>query len=116
MCPHCGCFENIGKLEGRSHRPGPYKCYDCRKQFTVTVETVMHRTKIGLDRWGLAFHLMCSSKKGISAKQLQRNLDLGSYRTARHMAHRIRAAMKEEPLSSMLEGTVEVDESGLTGR
>lgn len=116
VCPHCGCFENIGKLEGESHRPGLYKCYDCRKQFTVTVGTVMHRTKIGLDKWVLAFHLMCSSKKGISAKQLQRNLDLGSYRTAWHMAHRIRAAMKEEPLASMLEGTVEVDETYVGGK
>lgn len=115
VCPHCGCFESIGKLEGESHRPGLYKCYDCRKQFTVTVGTVMHRTKIGLDKWVLAFHLICSSKKGISAKQLQRNLDLGSYRTAWHMAHRIRAAMKEEPLASMLEGDVEVDETYVGG-
>lgn len=118
VCPHCGCFENIGKLEGKSHRPGLYKCYEseCRKQFTVTVGTVMHRSKIPLHKWVLAFHLMCSSKKGISAKQLERNLDLGSYRTAWHMAHRIRAAMKEEPLAGMLEGDVEVDETYVGGK
>ncbi len=51
---------------------GLYKCGDCRQQFTVTVGTVMHRSKIGLHKWVLAFHLMCSSKKGISALQLQR--------------------------------------------
>lgn len=64
----------------------------------------------------LAFHLICSSKKGISALQLQRNLGLGSYRTAWHMAHRIRLAMTEEPLASMLKGTVEVDETYVGGK
>lgn len=116
VCPHCGNVEKIYELSGDSHRPGLYKCAECRKQFTVTVGTVMHRTKIGLDKWVLAFHLMCSSKKGVSAKQLQRNLDLGSYRTAWHMAHRIRAAMKEEPMASMLEGNVEVDETYVGGK
>lgn len=82
----------------------------------MTVGTVMHRTKIPLHKWVLAFHLMCSSKKGISAKQLERNLDLGSYRTAWHMAHRIRAAMHEEPLAGMLEGTVEADETYAGGK
>lgn len=116
VCPHCGCFERIYKLEGESHRPGLYKCGDCRQQFTVTVGTIMHRSKIPLHKWVLAFHLLCSSKKGISALQLQRNLDLGSYRTAWHMAHRIRLAMAEEPLASMLQGTVEVDETYIGGK
>lgn len=116
VCPHCGCFERIYDLQGDSHRDGLYKCGDCRKQFTVTVGTVMHRSKIPLHKWVLAFHLICSSKKGISALQLQRNLDLGSYRTAWHMAHRIRLAMQEEPLAGMLSGTVEVDETYIGGK
>lgn len=116
VCPHCGCFERIYDLQGDSHRDGLYKCGDCRKQFTVTVGTVMHRSKIPLHKWVLAFHLICSSKKGISALQLQRNLDLGSYRTAWHMAHRIRLAMKEEPLAGMLRGEVEVDETYIGGK
>lgn len=109
-------MEKIYELSGDSHRPGLYKCAECRKQFTVTVGTVMHRTKIGLDKWVLAFHLMFSSEKGVSARQLQRNLDLGSYRTAWHMAHRIRAAIKEEPMASMLKGDVEVDETYVGGK
>ena len=116
ICPHCGCYGNSYKLNGKAHRPGLYKCGDCRQQFTVTVGTVMHRSKIGLRKWVLAFHLMCSSKKGISALQLQRNLGLGSYKTAWHMAHRIRLAMREEPLAGMLRGTVETDETYVGGK
>lgn len=116
VCAHCGQMERIYDLQGDAHRPGLYKCGACRKQFTVTVGTVMHRSKIGLDKWVLAFHLMCSSKKGISALQLQRNLGLGSYRTAWHMAHRIRLAMKEEPLAGKLSGTVETDETYVGGK
>lgn len=116
VCAHCGESERIYDLQGDAHRPGLYKCGACRKQFTVTVGTVMHRSKIGLDKWVLAFHLMCSSKKGISALQLQRNLGLGSYKTAWHMAHRIRLAMKEDPLSSKLNGTVETDETYVGGK
>lgn len=116
ICPHCGCFERIGKLEGEAHREGLYKCYDCRSQFTVTVGTVMHRTKIPLRKWVLAFHILCASKKGVSALQLQRMLGLGSYRTAWHMAHRIRLAMREEPLATMLKGQVEADETYIGGK
>lgn len=115
-CPHCGSMERIYTLEGEAHREGLYKCGDCRKQFTVTVNTVMHRSKIPLRKWVMAFHLICASKKGISALQLQRMLDLGSYRTAWHMAHRIRMAMREEPLAGMLSGTVEADETYVGGR
>lgn len=116
VCPHCGHDERIYDLKGDSHRPGLYKCGSCRKQFTVTVGTVMHRSKIPLNKWVVAFHMMCSSKKGVSALQLQRNLGLGSYKTAWHMAHRIRAAMKEEPMAGMLKGTVEVDETYIGGK
>ena len=89
-CPHCGVIGNSTKLKGKAHRPGLYKCSDCRKQFTVTVGTIMHRSKVPMAKWLMAFHLMCSSKKGISALQLQRELGLGSYQTAWHMTHRIR--------------------------
>ncbi len=116
VCPHCGCYGRAYKLNGKAHRKGLYKCGDCRSQFTVTVGTIMHRSHIPLDKWVLAFHLICSSKKGISALQLQRNLDLGSYRTAWHMAHRIRLAMREEPLASMLKGQVEADETYIGGK
>ena len=93
-CPHCGELENIRKLKGKSHRPGLYQCNSCREHFTITVGTVMERSKVPLNKWVLAFHLMCSSKKGISAHQLHRNLGV-TYKTAWFMAHRIREAMRE---------------------
>ena len=114
-CPHCGAKKPY-KLDGKAHRPGVYKCSKCRKQFTVTVGTIMHRSHISLKQWLMAFYLMCSSKKGVSALQLQRNLGLGSYKTAWHLAHRIRYAMTQEPLKSLLKGTVEVDETYIGGK
>jgi transposase-like protein len=92
-CPHCASA-NAVRLDGEASREGLLKCRDCGKQFTVTVNTIMHRTKIGLAKWLTAFQLMYSSKKGVSALQLQRELDLGSYHTASQIAHRIRFAMR----------------------
>jgi transposase-like protein len=114
-CPHCGTVDNSTLLKGKSTRPGLYKCRDCRKPFTATMGTIYERSHIPLHKWLLATHLMVSSKKGISAMQLHRNLGFGSYRTAWFMAHRIREAMKAEP-SKMLggpgsSGIVEADET-----
>jgi transposase-like protein len=97
-CPHCGNADEdeITKLNGQSHRKGLHVCNECREHFTVTVGSVMERSHIPLHKWVLGFHLMASSKKGVSAHQLMRNLGLGSYRTAWFMAHRIREAMIEE--------------------
>ena len=114
-CPKCGDTA-ITRLQGKSTRPGVYKCKGCRKPFTVTVGTIFEDSHIPLRKWVLAFHLMCSSKKGISALQLQRNLGLGSYKSAWHLAHRIRHAMRSEPLASLLKGTVEVDETYVGGK
>ena len=114
-CPHCGSVA-CQRLQGESTRPGVLKCKDCRKQFTVTVGTVFEDSHIPLAKWVKAFHLMCASKKGISALQLQRNLGLGSYRTAWHMAHRIRFAMQSGPFAPKLTGTVEVDECYVGGK
>lgn len=116
VCPHCGDTERAREMKGEAHRPGLYKCYSCRKQFSVTVGTVMHRSKIALNKWVMAFHLICASKKSISALQLQRMLGLGSYRTAWHMAHRIRLAMREAPLAGLLVGDVETDETYVGGK
>ncbi|MGD1146545.1 MAG: IS1595 family transposase [Thermoanaerobaculaceae bacterium] len=115
VCPHCGASDAV-RLEGDSTRPGTLTCRKCRKQFTVTVNTVMHRSKLPLSKWLMAFHLMCSSKKGISALQLQRELGLGSYQTAWHMAHRIRYAMNAGGMAPLLKGDVEVDETYVGGK
>jgi transposase-like protein len=95
-CPHCGCVENIRKLQGKSTRPGVYKCNDCEKPFSVTVGTVMEDSKIPLNKWVYAFALVSESKQGISAHQLHRSLGI-TYKSAWFMLHRIREAMKLEP-------------------
>lgn len=110
VCAHCGS-DNAGKLNGKATRPGVYKCRDCRKQFTVTVGTIFHRSHIDLRTWVMAFCIICASKKGVSALQLQRMLGLASYKSAWHMAHRIRHAMQNEPLKGLLAGTIEADET-----
>lgn len=103
-CPHCGAIGNPTLLQGKSTRPGLYKCKDCRKPFTATMGTIYERSHIPLHKWLLATHLMVSSKKGISAMQLHRNLGFGSYRTAWFMAHRIREAMKSDDTTPMGQG------------
>ncbi len=112
ICPHCNS-DKTAKLNGKATRPGVHKCKnrECRKQFTVTVNTIFHRSHIDLKTWVMAFCLICASKKGISALQLQRMLGLASYKSAWHMAHRIRHAMQNEPLRTILSGTVEADET-----
>jgi transposase-like protein len=99
-CPHCGAVDEATKLQGKSTRPGVWKCRACRKPFSVTVGTVFERSKIPLHKWVLATHLMNASKKGISAHQLWRMLG-GTYQTAWFMAHRIREAMREGGLSPL---------------
>ncbi|MCC7464562.1 MAG: transposase, partial [Gammaproteobacteria bacterium] len=88
-CPHCG-GTNVHRLEGDSQRAGLIQCNACLLNFTVTVGTVMESSHLPLTKWALAFHKMAASKKGISAKQMQRELRLGSYRTAWFLCHRIR--------------------------
>jgi transposase-like protein len=118
-CPHCGS-DRAHKLEpkadSKTHvRKGVYFCGNCRKQFTVTVGTIFEGSRIKILDWLIAIHLMCSSKKGISAHQLHQTLGV-TYKTAWFMAHRIRLAMTQEPLSSMLSGTVEADEAYISGK
>src|SRR5262245_41651052 len=113
FCPHCGATENIKRLEGKSHRPGLYQCNSCREHFTVTVGTVYERSHIPLHKWLLATHLMCASKKGISAHQLHRMLGI-TYKSAWFMAHRIRESMTPRSDGGMLGGPgkiVEADET-----
>jgi transposase-like protein len=116
-CYHCKS-KNIVRINGKSEkvRDGLLRCKDCRKQFTVTVGTVMTDSHITLRQWVQAFYAMCSHKKGISSLHLQRKLGLHSYRSAWHLTHRIRLAMQEDPLVSLLKGIVEVDETYIGGK
>jgi transposase-like protein len=99
-CPQCGVVGTHYKLEGKTTRPGLWKCSDCREQFSVTVGTVLESSKIKLHIWLQACHLMSASKKGISAKQMERMLGV-SYKTAWFMAHRIREAMNIAPTGKL---------------
>jgi transposase-like protein len=119
-CPHCGETERLSRLNGKSHRVGLIQCNACNEAFTVTVGTVMERSHVPLNKWALAFKLMCSSKKGVSAHQLHRTLDV-TYKTAWFMAHRVREAMRplDAEAGGQLGGTnkvVEVDETYVGGR
>src|SRR6266511_4190638 len=114
VCPHCGEAERKPYfLKNQKRRL--WKCAACRKQFTVTVGTIFESSHIPLNKWLLAFYLLCSSKKGMSAHQLHRMLGV-TYKTAWFMAHRIRMAMTEPPFQTRLEGTVEVDETYIGGK
>lgn len=117
VCPHCQGTK-VTRLASKSEktRDGVIQCNECRKQFTISVGTVMHGSHITLRQWVQAFYSICTHKKGVSALQLQRNLGLGSYRSAWHLAHRIRLAMKADPLASKLKGVIEVDETYVGGK
>jgi transposase-like protein len=93
VCPHCGVIGGHYALQGKAHRPGLYKCHDCREQFSVTVGTVFERSKIPLHVWLQAVFHLCSSKKGMSSHQLHRILGV-TYKTAWFMTHRIREAFR----------------------
>ncbi len=112
ICSHCGTVNQATLVQGKSHRTGMYQCNACRQPFTVTTGTVMESSKIPLSKWALAFHLMASSKKGVSAHQLHRMLGI-TYKSAWFMAHRIRESMNGNDGAPMGEGggTVEADET-----
>ncbi len=123
VCHHCGSIKKPYKLAGvRSkaskknpegiERYGLYKCADCRSQFTVRMGTIFEESHIPLHKWLQAIHLMCSSKKGISAHQMHRTLEI-TYKTSWFLCHRIRYAMQStnaEPMGGAGK-IVEVDET-----
>jgi transposase-like protein len=132
VCPKCACFncyrmtplaikerKNGAKLKGKPGRKGLWRCRDCGSQFTVTVGTIMEDSHIPLHTWLKAIYLLTVSKKGMSALQLQRMMNL-NYKSAWFMAHRIRHAMLQPPLKDKIErkltGIVEVDETYVGGK
>ncbi|HSH86811.1 MAG TPA: IS1595 family transposase [Methylophilus sp.] len=112
VCPHCATFDRIGKMGGKSTRIGTYKCYTCRKPFTVKVGTIFESSHIPMRLWLQAIFLISSSKKGISSNQLHRTLGI-TIKSAWFMSHRIREAMKstDVTLFGSNGGDVEVDET-----
>src|SRR5690349_12593284 len=111
VCPHCGGVDRISKMKGTATRKGLYKCYQCRKQFTVRQGTIFESSHVPLHIWLQAMFLVAGSKKGISSNQLHRTLGV-TLKTAWFLSHRIREAMRSGDLDPM-DGIVEVDETYL---
>jgi transposase-like protein len=112
VCPHCGGIDRIRKMRGKSTRIGAYKCYQCRKPFTVKVGTFFEDSHVPMHHWLQAIYLMCSSKKGVSSNQLHRTLGV-TLKTAWFISHRIREAMRivgVDPIGGTGK-TVEIDET-----
>ncbi len=115
VCPHCGGMGRITKVKAnvaKRIREGLWRCGDCKKQFTVKVGTVFEHMRLPLHKAMQAVYLMTSSKKGVSAHQLHRMLEI-TYKSAWFLAHRIREAMRSGDLSPFGNngGDVEVDET-----
>jgi transposase-like protein len=100
ICPHCGGVERISKMGGKSTRIGTYKCYQCRKPFTVKIGTIFESSHIALHIWLQAIFLLAASKKGISSNQLHRTLGV-TLKTAWFLSHRIREAMRSGGLDPL---------------
>lgn len=113
-CPHCES-KDATALAGKAHRKGLYQCNnsECREQFSVTVGTVFERSKIPLHKWVLAAHLMAASKKGMSAKQIERMLGI-TYKSAWFVMHRIREAMGIDAKAGPIGGEGKIIESDET--
>ena len=115
VCSHCDGFDRITAITPNPEkriRFGLKRCGQCKGQFTVRMGTIFEESKLPMTKWLQAIFLMCSSKKGVSAHQLHRTLEV-TYKTAWFLAHRIRAAMVSGDLSPFGMGgtTVEVDET-----
>jgi len=120
VCPFCGLVGEAYRLKAKPDskspvRAGVWKCKGCRKQFTVTKGTIFEDSHIPLNTWLMAIHLLCASKKGMSAHQLHRMLGV-TYKSAWFMVHRLRYAVSQEPMASMLSGVVEMDETYIGGK
>jgi transposase-like protein len=120
VCPFCGVVGESYRLKAKANskspvRPGVWKCGGCRKQFTVTKGTIFEDSHIPLNVWLTTIHLICASKKGMSAHQIHRMLGV-TYKSAWFMVHRLRYAATQDPLAVQLTGVVEVDETYIGGR
>ena len=113
-CPHCGSVDVVRKKESGIGRIGRWNCHDCHASFKVTCGTMLHGTKIVLQKWFLAISLVMNAKKSLSSHQLSRDLELNQ-KTAQFIMTRIRAEMASQD-SVILQGIVEADETYLGGK
>lgn len=117
VCPHCAVVDRSGLLKGKSTRIGTYKCYSCRKPFTVKIDTIFEKSHVPMHIWLQAMHIMCSSKKGFSANQFCRVLGV-DFKTGWFIGHRIREAMADGGIGPLGGAGVflEADESFIGGK
>ncbi|MEX2254597.1 MAG: IS1595 family transposase [Acidimicrobiia bacterium] len=125
VCPHCGTARapyylkprNGGRKtnKGKVSQRRVWKCSDCRRQFSVLTGTIMHGTKIPVRTWAFVMFEMCSSKNGVSAREIERKYEVTA-EAAWFMTHRIREAMRREPVAGLLRGTVIADETWIGGK
>ena len=125
VCPHCGSINRAYFLEpqsgerktrtGKTSYRRVWKCVECREQFSALVGAIFEDTHIPLTKWLLAIHSLCAGKNGVAALELSRTLGI-AYRSAWHMAHRIRYAMQQPALAAKLGGVVEADETYIGGK
>ena len=109
VCPACGCINRASRI---TTLPGRFTCLACKRRFSVTAGTPMHKTHLPLSTWMVAAYLLAASSNCISSLRLSQMLGL-QYRTTWHLAHRLRAMMAEEP--ALLRGIVELDETFACG-
>lgn len=126
VCPHCGVVDGhyyIKPVNGTSRRTRTgaasqrrvWKCCSCRKQFSVLTGTVFHGSKVPLRTWLFVIFDMCSDKNGISAREVERKYSVTA-KTAWFMLHRLREAMRRDPLAGLLRGAVQADETFIGGK
>ena len=121
VCPHCEGRERLSRIKANPEkrvRHGLWKCGPCRKQFTVKIGTIFEGSNIPMTKWLMAIYMMCTVKKGVSASQIERSLGI-SYKAAWFLCHRIREAMKRDPMRGLLGGDggiVEIDETYVGGK
>lgn len=111
-CPKCGSF-NI--QERKTRKPQPYRCRDCRKDFSVKTGTLMQASNLGLQVWAIAIYLFTTGLKGTSSLKLHRDLDI-TQKSAWHLAHRIRETMEDRAPELLFGGPIEADETFMGGK
>ncbi len=109
-CPKCG---SVNIQERKTRKPQPYRCRDCRKDFSVKTGTLMHNSPLGFQVWAVAIYLLTTNLKGVSSMKLHRDLGI-CQKSAWHLAHRIRETWKDD--KEKLTGTLEADETHIGGR
>ena len=110
---NCPCCDSLNVQERATRKPQPYRCRDCRKDFSVKLGTLMEGSKLGFQIWALAIYLMMTGIKGTSSMKLHRDLGI-TQKTAWHLAHRIRETWSDP--ESPFSGPVEVDETFIGGK